>query len=339
MEPGVQTPEETLDKASGSCRDSGWLLVQILRHLGIAARFASGYLIQLVADVKSLEGPAGTDRDFTDLHAWAEALHSRRGLDRARSDVRVCWPAKDIFRWRAPRPRQRRAGYRSRPISRTCEFGFAMSVARIHEDPRVTRPTPTCSGPRSMRWASSVDAELVAADVRLTQGGEPTFVSIDDMDGPEWNYTAMSPEEARPRRSLLLRLKARFAPGGLLHDGQGKWYPGEPLPRWALGVYWRTDGEPLWQRRRADCRHARAGSRHGRVGRARSSSARGRARAAVRPCADRVRGRAEAASSGGGAAGERRSAAVPIFRCPASARASRDCCARASTSRPDSCCR
>jgi uncharacterized protein (DUF2126 family) len=92
-----------------------------------------------------------------------------------------------------------------------------------------------------------VDAELLKHDVRLTMGGEPTFVSIDDMDGPEWNFTALSDKKRELAGDLLTRLQGHFAPGAMLHFGQGKWYPGEPLPRWALGCYWRTDGKPLWR--------------------------------------------------------------------------------------------
>jgi uncharacterized protein (DUF2126 family)/transglutaminase-like putative cysteine protease len=246
MEPGVQPPELTLENASGSCRDTGWLLVQIMRHLGIAARFASGYLIQLVADVKALDGPSGTDHDFTDLHAWAEAFVPGAG-----------WigfdPTSGLLAGEGHLPLACTAdpGNAAPVIGQTdvagVEFEFAMSVTRVHEDPRVTRPYTDAQWAAIDALGEQVDRDLADHDVRLTQGGEPTFVSIDDMDGAEWNYTADSPKKRELGETLIKRLKARFAPEGFLHYGQGKWYPGEPLPRWALGVFWRTDGEPLWR--------------------------------------------------------------------------------------------
>jgi uncharacterized protein (DUF2126 family) len=83
--------------------------------------------------------------------------------------------------------------------------------------------------------------------VRLTMGGEPTFVSLDDRDGAEWNTEAMGPNKRKLGSVLLKKLKAKYAPKGLIHLGQGKWYPGEQLPRWSLSCYWRKDGEPVWQ--------------------------------------------------------------------------------------------
>ncbi|MFO1414332.1 MAG: transglutaminase family protein [Burkholderiales bacterium] len=247
MEPGVQTPEVTLGNGSGSCRDTGWLLVQIMRQLGIAARFASGYLIQLTADVKALDGPSGTDHDFTDLHAWAEAYIPGAGwigLD----------PTSGLLAGEGHLPLACTAdpGNAAPVIGYTdvcnVEFGFHMQVTRVHEDPRVTKPFTDAQWTAIDALGEAVDRDLHAHDVRLTQGGEPTFVSIDDMDGPEWNFTAMSPAKRRLAVQLLHRLKDRFAPGGFVHYGQGKWYPGEPLPRWALGVFWRVDGQPLWTR-------------------------------------------------------------------------------------------
>ncbi len=248
MEPGVQSSEETLKLASGSCRDSAWLLVEILRHLGLAARFVSGFLIQLKPDVKSLDGAPGPERDFTDLHAWTEVYLPGAGwvgLD----------PTSGLFAGEghlplAATPEPASAAPVSGGVD-PCEVAFTheMSVRRVQEDPRVTLPYTEEQWERILSLGCQVDREIRDGDIRLTMGGEPTFVSIDDMDGAEWNTAALGAEKRILASRLLDRLYNRFAPGGLLHYGQGKWYPGEPLPRWAFACYWRTDGAPLWRNR------------------------------------------------------------------------------------------
>ncbi|MGZ8939340.1 MAG: transglutaminase family protein, partial [Limisphaerales bacterium] len=246
LAPGVQTPEETCELKSGSCRDTAWMLVQVFRSIGLAARFASGYLIQLAPDVKALDGPSGTERDFTDLHAWCEVYLPGAGWIGLDPTSGLLAGEGHIPLACTPFPSD------AAPITGAtddceCEFKHEMQVQRMVETPRVTKPYSEEQWAEIVGLGYRIDEDLRRGDVRLTMGGEPTFISVDNMDGEEWKFTAVSEEKRKLSAVLLRRLQKEWAPGALLHFGQGKWYPGESLPRWALGCYWRSDGVPIWE--------------------------------------------------------------------------------------------
>ncbi len=246
MEVGIQNCEETLKIRSGSCRDSAWLLVQILRHLGLAARFVSGYLVQLTSDIKSLDGPSGPENDFTDLHAWTEVYIPGAGWIGLDPTSGLLTGEGHIPLACTPDPAS------AAPVTGgtdKCEvaFEFSNTVDRLHEDPRVTKPYTDEQWYHIDALGQAVDKRLMEDDVRLTMGGEPTFVSVDDMEGDQWNTHADGANKRELAQQLTIRLRDVFAKGAMLHYGQGKWYPGEALPRWQYGIFWRKDGSSIWR--------------------------------------------------------------------------------------------
>ncbi len=245
MEAGVLSCEQSLSQKKGSCRDSAWVLVQLFRHFNLAARFVSGYLIQLKPDQPSKKGPTGATEDFTDLHAWAEVfipgagwigLDATSGLLAGEGHIPLaCTPHHTS----------------AAPVTGLIEkvestFHFSNQVERIDEHARPSKPYTIDQWQQIVALGHKVDAGLVHHDVRLTMGGEPTFISETDMESSQWNTKADGKEKRTLALALSHQLKEEFGKLGIIHFGQGKWYPGEPIPRWQYSLYWRKDGQPLW---------------------------------------------------------------------------------------------
>jgi uncharacterized protein (DUF2126 family)/transglutaminase-like putative cysteine protease len=246
LEHGVQGCEQTLEEGTGSCRDSAWLLVNVFRSFGFAARFVSGYLIQLASDKPGDEDAPGPQVDSAYLHAWAEVFLPGAG-----------WigvdPTSGLFTSEGHIPLAcTTSPPRAAPIGGTVEpakvdFSFSLSIRRLNEALSLTKPYSDEEWGRVREVAHAVDRKLMEQDVRLTMGGEPTFVGIDEPESPQWNLEALGAIKRSRALVLIRRLHERTAPGGLLHFGQGKWYPGEPLPRWAFHCISRVDGVPVWE--------------------------------------------------------------------------------------------
>ena len=244
-ESGIWTPEETLAAGRGSCRDSAVLLIAVLRKLGLAARFVSGYLIQLTDEGMIPDAPRGVGRDVVDLHAWAEVylpgggwvgLDATSGLLCGEGHIPLACTAHPPY---------------AAPIDGTsdvpaAEVSFSMTVGRLGHEIRPTTPYEEPVWHELTSAGERADARLTAAGVTLTMGGEPTFNAREHPELPEWNTEALGKDKWVKGLALALELRKRLLPGAVVLHRAGKHYPGESLPRWALDLCGRTDGTPVW---------------------------------------------------------------------------------------------
>ncbi len=244
-ESGIFTPEETLAESRGSCRDSAVLLIAVLRRLGLAARFVSGYLIQLTDEGMIPDAPKGVGRDVVDLHAWTEVylpgagwvgLDATSGLFCGEGHIPLACVAHPPF---------------AAPLEGTSdvvadEVSFSMSVGRLGHEPRPTAPYEEAVWQELLAAGDRAGEALAAGGLTLTMGGEPTFNSRDHASLPEWNGDALGPDKRKAGQRLAEELLRRLSPGGVLLERTGKHYPGESLPRWALDVVGLRSGERLW---------------------------------------------------------------------------------------------
>ncbi|WP_434045180.1 MULTISPECIES: DUF2126 domain-containing protein [Sorangium] len=254
-EAGIWTPEETLGHGRGSCRDSAVLLIAALRSRGLAARFVSGYLMQLTDEGMIPDQPRGVSRDVVDLHAWAEVflpgagwigLDATSGLLCGEGHIPLACTASPALA----------APVEGTSDVRASDVRFEMKVGRLGHEPRPTTPYEEPVWQELLSVADRADERLAAAGLTLTMGGEPTFNSREYPDAPEWREGALGPTKWSQGLKLAHELRRRIAPGGVLLLRAGKHYPGESLPRWALEIIGRRDGVALWtdmsQARHAD---------------------------------------------------------------------------------------
>jgi uncharacterized protein (DUF2126 family)/transglutaminase-like putative cysteine protease len=247
-EPGVWTPEETLREGRGSCRDSAVLLVALFRSRGLAARFVSGYLIQLTDEGMIPDEPKGVSRDVVDLHAWAEVylpgggwvgFDGTSGLLCGEGHIPLACSARPLA---------------AAPLDGTSDvvatdLSFEMKVGRLGHEPRPTAPFPEETWTELVASGDRVDLALNEHKIELTVGGEPTFTSRLHPEEPEWNEGALGPTKWRQGLALASALRERIARGAVILHGSGKQYPGESLPRWTLDVIYRRDGASLARNR------------------------------------------------------------------------------------------
>jgi transglutaminase-like putative cysteine protease len=245
-EAGVFTPEQTLSEARGSCRDSAVLLVALLRAHGLAARFVSGYLVQLADEGMLPDEPKGVTRDVVDLHAWAEVFlpgagwigfDATSGLLTGEGHVPLACTASP----RHAAPIDGTSGVLASDVS------FTTRVTRLGHEVRPTAPFTEAEWEALVAAGARTDASLRAQGITLTIGGEPTFNSRLHPERPEWNGDALGPTKWSQGLALARAIQARIQPGGAMLLRQGKSYPGESLPRWALELIARRDAQPIWR--------------------------------------------------------------------------------------------